>query len=84
MTDETVPGDEVADRWTPQDSPRDRSDRQGEGNVPRGLGRRGREWGRTNKKRTGGQRKSLKRLDSDKEIKVNPSAFLGLGLARFG
>jgi hypothetical protein len=29
------------------------------------------------KKALGGQRKSLKRLDSDKEIQGNPSVFLG-------
>jgi hypothetical protein len=39
---------------------------------------------RTKKKRPWGRRKSLKRLDSDKEIRVNAAAFLWPGLAGFG
>jgi hypothetical protein len=39
---------------------------------------------RQKKKRPGGQRKSLKRLDWDKEIKVNSLAIRAPGLAGFG
>ena len=54
----------------------ERSRSQGSGG-PRGSRRK-------KKKRPGGRRKPLKRLDSDKEMKVNASAFLGPGLAGFG
>jgi hypothetical protein len=40
--------------------------------------------GEKQKKRPGGQRKPLKRLDSDKGIQGNPSLFLGASLARLG
>jgi hypothetical protein len=59
------------------------------------MGRGRDEWRVGQKKKAlGGQRKSLKRLDSDKRIQGNPSVFLGfvwlglgwilLYLAKFG
>jgi hypothetical protein len=54
------------------------------GDTPLQFGASEREGGAENSFRPGGPRKSLKRLNSDKEIQGKPSRFLGNSLRRLG
>src|SRR5271156_4083030 len=54
------------------------------GHMPLQLSASERERGAEDISGPGGPRKSLKRLNSDKEIQGKPSRFLGLSLCRLG